>query len=170
MLVGVMSDSHDNMHNVERSAELFNSEGVELVIHLGDVIAPFIVRRMAEWLKARAVIVYGNNDGEKRLLRAAAEKAGYAIHEPPITLEIAGRKLLLAHGFGSKENTLTIVEALAVSGRFDAVLYGHTHQADNRSIGNTLILNPGETYGYLYGKPSVALLDLESFKARVVEL
>ncbi len=170
MLIGVMSDSHDNMPNVEKAAEIFNQESVELVIHLGDVVAPFIVKRMAERLKAKVIMIYGNNDGEKRLLRAVAERAGYEIHEPPVVVEVAGRRLLLAHGFGSKENTLAIVEALASSGKFDAVLYGHTHQADNRKLGNTLLLNPGETYGYLHGQPSIALLEIEAMEPRILRI
>lgn len=170
MLLGVMSDSHDNMPNVERAAEIFNREGVELVIHLGDVVAPFIVKRLAERLKAGVIMVYGNNDGEKRLLRAVAEEAGYEIHEPPVVVDVAGRRLLLAHGFGSKENTLAIVEALASSGRFDAVLYGHTHQADHRRLGDTLLLNPGETYGHLHGEPSIAILDTEDMKPQILAI
>jgi putative phosphoesterase len=170
MLVGVMSDSHDNMEKVVEATELFNREGVELVIHLGDIVSPFIVRRLGETLKAKMIIVYGNNDGERLLIREVAAKYGYSVHEPPRAVEIGGRRVLLAHGFGDPDNTSTIVEALAASGKFDAVLYGHTHRTDNRLVNGVLILNPGETYGGLTGKSTVAILDMEDLSASIIQL
>ena len=43
MKIGVLSDSHDNVHMVAKAVELFNDEGVVLVVHAGDFIAPFVV-------------------------------------------------------------------------------------------------------------------------------
>jgi len=62
------------------------------------------------------------------------------------------------------------VEALAVSDRWDAVLYGHTHRIDLRRVGQTLVLNPGEVYGALTGRSTFAVLDLDRMEAEVVEV
>jgi len=62
-----------------------------------------------------------------------------------------------------------VVSALAESRRWDAVLYGHTHEASIDYRRSVLLLNPGDCSGYL-GRPSVALLDLKTMKARLVEL
>ena len=48
MKIGVFSDSHDNVPMVKKAVELFNNEGVELVIHAGDFIAPFVVAAMGD--------------------------------------------------------------------------------------------------------------------------
>ena len=63
MLVGVVSDTHDNVPAVERAVEIFEGEGegVDAVIHCGDVIAPPVVG-LFEGLEVHAVL--GNNDGD----------------------------------------------------------------------------------------------------------
>lgn len=170
MLVGVVSDTHDNTRLASRAGEIFSKEGVDAVIHLGDVISPFTLAALLAQIEVRkAYIVLGNNDGEKFGLQRVAQSYGAKLLEQPSTVEIGGRRLLLLHGFGSPENTVEIVEALAESGRWDAVLYGHTHQADSRFHRRILILNPGDGGGVL-SKPSIALIDLKTMKARLLSL
>ncbi len=40
MLIGLMADTHDNIHLIDRAVERFNEEGVELVLHAGDYVSP----------------------------------------------------------------------------------------------------------------------------------
>ena len=170
MLVGVMSDSHDAIRNVETAVNVFKREGVDVVIHLGDIVAPFTLARIASSLAgARVEAVFGNNCGEKPLLIETARRFDVNIGDPPRVVNVGGRKLLLVHGFGSPEQTVELVEALALSGKWDGVLYGHTHKPDYRYVQGRLILNPGEVAG-VFGKPTVALLDTDTLRARIVEL
>jgi len=170
VLIGVVSDTHDNLEAARRAARIFVERGVGLVLHLGDVIAPFTLKPFREEGVEKMVVVYGNNCGEKLGLLRAAGRLGYEIHEPPHLVEAGGRRILMLHGYGPAEKTLMVVEALAASGRFDAVLYGHTHRVDNRVVGSTLILNPGEACGYLTGRRTVAILDTSDMSVEVVEL
>jgi len=48
LLVGVVSDSHDDVASVRKVAEFLHRSGVEAVIHLGDIIAPFTLRELAK--------------------------------------------------------------------------------------------------------------------------
>ncbi len=41
MMIGIVSDSHDNVPMLQRAVEYFNHAGCELVIHAGDIISPF---------------------------------------------------------------------------------------------------------------------------------
>ncbi|NIO23209.1 MAG: YfcE family phosphodiesterase, partial [Candidatus Aenigmarchaeota archaeon] len=41
MKIGIMSDTHDQTRRVRKAVDIFNKEKVELVIHCGDIIAPF---------------------------------------------------------------------------------------------------------------------------------
>ncbi|KUK61823.1 MAG: Phosphodiesterase [Methanoculleus marisnigri] len=61
---------------------------------------------------------------------------------------------------------------LALAGRkaFDIVVHGHTHQAEVRTPGPTLVVNPGETCGYLTGRPTVAVLDTVSRNVELIDL
>jgi len=167
MLLGVMSDSHDNIPNVRKAVEKLIGEGVDMIIHLGDIISPFTLREICN-KGIRVEAVFGNNCGEKMLLSKVARECGGAIDDPPKILQVDGRRILLLHGFGSKNLTVQIARTLASSGNYDIVLFGHTHEAIIEKHGNTLLLNPGETLGYLTGRASIAVVDTDTLKARVL--
>ncbi len=168
MLIGVLSDTHDYIRGARLAARLFTEHRVELVIHLGDIVAPFTLRALREAGVKNLIAIYGNNDGERLLLQRVASAIGFEIHEWPYILEVGGRRLALVHGYGSPEETRRVVEALLPG--VDAVLYGHTHQATVEKHGERLVLNPGEACGCFTGRVTAALLDLSSMEARVVEL
>lgn len=170
MLVGVLSDSHDNIVRVRQAVELFNDRGVDVVFHLGDIVSPFTLRVLGG-LEAEVYVVFGNNDGDKLLLSRVARESGLSIVEQPLVVEVAGLKIIAVHGWGSKDYTRGIVDSLASSGRYDVVLYGHTHEVDvRRRAGGVLIVNPGEVYGYLTGRSTIAIMDSRGPSVEVVEL
>ncbi len=170
----VVSDTHDNIKRLTDYLESLDTSGrgIRWLIHLGDIVSPFTLRRLARAAAGKGlsvIAVFGNNCGEKLGLLRVAGESGVSLGEPPRTVELDGRRVLLVHGFGSKENTLEIINALAVSNKWDAILYGHTHEADLRVANGTLILNPGDAGGNLE-KPSIAVLDLEKLEAEIVWL
>ncbi len=166
MKIGVISDTHDHLENLDKAIELLNTEEVELVIHCGDFISPFVIRRLYK-LKPKVVGVFGNNDGDRGLLMKIAKDVNVELHNMPYDLELCGKRIHVLHGLGSPEYTRRTVELLAKSGAYDIILYGHTHKIDLRKIGDCLVLNPGEVFGMLTGRSSVAILDIETFKVRI---
>ncbi len=161
-MIGLMSDSHDHMDAIRGAVGFFNSRGVDLVLHAGDLISPFTAGEFRK-LECGFVAVYGNNDGERRGL--AEGFSGIADLKDFMELEHNGKKIALYHG--TYEG---IVDALADSGRYDIVVRGHTHRADIKVKDNTTVINPGETCGYLTGKKTIALLDTENMKAEIINL
>ncbi len=159
-LVGLITDTHDNKHSVEKAVALFNDRKVGLVIHAGDYIAPFNARWMAP-LMAPMVGVFGNNDGERFGLRAQFKKLG-PIHRAPYGFEHEGKRVLVLHEPDE-------VDALAASGAYDVIVYGHTHTIDVRP-GKTLVINPGEAGGWVSGRCSVGVLDLEQMDVEILDL
>jgi uncharacterized protein len=159
MLIGIMSDTHDNVTFTKKAVDLFNSRKVEFVIHAGDYTSPFTLKLFKE-LSCRYAGIFGNNDGDKLLLQ---ERAGGNIHNQPYIFILHERKIVVMHEHH-------VVEALADSGHFDLVIYGHTHTADIRKIKNTLVINPGEVSTWLYGKSTVAIADLAKMEAQIIEL
>lgn len=162
MLIGILSDTHENLPFIARAVERFNQAKVDLVLHLGDIVAPFCIKELQKLDKARVVAVFGNNDGEKKVWREKIPAVG-EIHDAPFEMTAEGQILLLLH-------EPALLDALAASQRYDVILYGHTHRVDKRSVGKTLILNPGECGGWLYGKNTIALLELPGKDVRIVEL
>lgn len=157
-MIGIMSDTHDNLAPTQKAIELFNSRKIEFVIHAGDYTSPFTLK-LFNGLRCKYAGVFGNNDGDKLLLQ---ERAGGNIHNQPYIFELSAKKIVVMH-----EHHLA--DALADSGHFDLVVYGHTHKADVRRVRNTLVVNPGEVGAWLYGKSTVALVDLDRMEAEILE-
>ena len=61
MLIGVVSDTHNNLKNIELIIDLFNDEDVSLVVHTGDIANAKSLDKFSR-LKCSLVGVYGNND------------------------------------------------------------------------------------------------------------
>ncbi|NPA47635.1 MAG: metallophosphoesterase [Thermococci archaeon] len=159
MLIGIMSDTHDNLPAIRQAVDFFNEKGVELVLHAGDYVAPFVGREL-ERLNARFMGVFGNNDGERAGLRKALGVEGEVIE-----IEANGVKIAVTHGTND-----VIVRALARSNLYDIVVVGHTHRYEIREEGRTILVNPGEVCGYLTGIKSVALLDTVRRDVRIINL
>jgi len=160
MKIGVMSDSHDNIPNVERAVALFNEIGVDLVVHAGDFIAPFAIDPLAD-LNCRVVGVFGNNDGERVVVAKRFEAIG-EVHPNLARVSLGDRNIAVMH-------YPELAIPIAKSGDYDVVVYGHTHQIDIQK-GESLLLNPGETGGWTTGKATVAVVDLETLEATIHEL
>jgi len=59
IMIGLMSDSHDNLIAINKAISLFNQVDCSLVIHAGDIIAPFAARELRK-LKCPVKAVFGN--------------------------------------------------------------------------------------------------------------
>lgn len=163
MKVGLMADTHDRIDAVERAIDFFNRAGVEHVLHAGDLVSPFVAPKFAK-LKAKLHLVWGNNEGDRELVRVKFGEMDVKPLGNFAALELGGRKIALLHGTHEE-----IVGALLKSGTFDVVVRGHTHRAEVRE-GKTLLVNPGEVCGYLSGRLTVAMLDLAELSAEILEL
>jgi len=160
-MIGILSDSHDNVDMVREAARLFRAAGCDLVIHAGDFVAPFTARELSA-AGCPVAAVFGNCDGEKAGLRRALEPFG-SIQEGPRVLEQAGRRILVTHLDGA-------VARYAAEGACDLLVYGHTHRGEIRAVGKTLIVNPGETGGWVTKKSTIALYDPAANTAELLPL
>ncbi len=163
-LIGLISDTHDNLRAVRELADRMNDEGVEVVLHAGDYVAPFTLPELAKIDCEEFIGVFGNNDGERDFLREKAEEVGFNLVGEVFTGEVLGLKVAMVHG--TEE---AIVEALARSGQYDVVVYGHTHEPEERRVGDTLVVNPGEACGYVTGRRTAALLDPDERTVKLIE-
>jgi len=160
MLIGVMADSHDNVPKLEAAVSLFKQRQVQHVLHAGDFVAPFAIDPL-RGLDCPVLSVFGNNDGERLGLAARIREIG-EVHAYLATATLDDRRIAVVH-------YPELAEPLAESGAYDLVVYGHTHRVDQRQD-HGLLLNPGETGGWLTGCSTVAVVDLTTFRVRIHEL
>jgi putative phosphoesterase len=158
--LGVISDTHDNMPKIAQAVELFNGEGVDLVLHAGDFISPLTAKQF-KGLNTELVGVFGNNDGDKLYLIKKFKGVG-ELYTDYRELELGGRRIVLMH-------EPKFLEALIASKVYDLIVYGHTHHIDLRQ-GPPLVLNPGEGGGWLSGRSTAALVDLAKMEAAIIDL
>ncbi len=162
--VGIMADTHDRLQMIDKAVEALNGEEVDLVLHAGDYVAPFAVSHLKP-LKAKLIGVFGNNDGDKNLLRKKFNEIGAKIYGKFAEITADSLKIAMIHG---EEEAL--LKALVSSNYYDVVIHGHTHKAETYTVGKTLVINPGEVCGYLTGKSTIAILDLKQLKAKIISL
>ena len=94
---------------------------------------------------------------------AAGMKIVGTLGEPPFGFKTTdGKRFLLTHMDRSLRG---------LDGEFDVAIYAHTHKPSitHDELGR-LFINPGETSGWSYGRPSVALLDTATMEAKIVWL
>lgn len=159
MVIGVVSDTHNNLKNIEKIIHLFNEEKVPLVVHTGDIASAQSLEKFSQ-LHCNLIGVYGNNDRNEFGLAEIAKKNQFEIDEPPKIIEVHNRTIALFHEPECVDNFL--IENKDI----DVVLHGHTHRYRNEVQNNILIFNPGESAGMQRGKNAIGLVDLEKLVAK----
>jgi hypothetical protein len=149
MKIGIISDTHDNLTKIKEAVNILNDKKVEFVFHCGDFIAPFSLEYL-EKLNCDWLGVFGNNDGERDGL---AKRSKGKIKEAPYLGEFFSKKIAITHIYKELDA--------------DVVLFGHTHKVEIKKE-RQLVINPGEVSGWLYGKSSLVLLDLDKLEPEVL--
>ena len=163
MLVGILSDIHDNLENLEKALGAFRQRNVKTLLFLGDFCSP-IPARMLGAFDGTVHCVFGNGDGDRFTIHkfATNQFPSLIIHGEYAELELNGCRLALTHyPFYGK--------ALAATKRYDVVLSGHTHEREVEHYSETLYLNPGEVMGW-NGSPSCVLYDTATKTVEFLEL
>jgi putative phosphoesterase len=165
MLIGLISDTHDNLPQIEKAITFLNNAGVQLVLHAGDYCSPFTIAKFKA-LNCRFVGVLGNNDGDQELLKKRfSETQNCEIHGRFAQIDINDYRIALLHG-----DEPELLFALRYGQRFNVIVHGHTHNKAIEQHENMLIFNPGELCGYLTGKSTFALLNTETKEAQIIEI
>jgi putative phosphoesterase len=161
MKIGIISDSHDHIENIEKSFRVFKDRKVDYVLHLGDYVNPNSVRACRD---IKLVGIFGNNDGDKFRLATAFNAVGGELKGDFHEFEENGLKFACYHGSEPQ-----IRDALVECGTYDIVLCGHTHECINKTTGNTILLNPGTAHGF-GGRATIMIFDTRTKAAEVIGL
>jgi putative phosphoesterase len=146
VVVGLISDTHGLL----RPGVYESLEGVELILHAGDVGGQHVLTELEAIAPVHAV--FGNTDAPgERGLRAE------------LSLRIEGVTIHVSHGHEVGQPTAS---RLLVRYDADVLVYGHTHRALIERSGSRLVVNPGAAGPKRFDvKPSVARLTISSGRA-----
>lgn len=150
MRIGIISDTHGLLRPQAEHA----LQGVEMIIHAGDVGDPEILASLKQI--APVFAVRGNVD------------TGKWVQELPATtvVEANGASFYVLHN-------LAELDLRPEAAEFDFVVSGHTHQAEQAERNGVLYLNPGSAGPRRFQLPvTLAILDLDKrpWKAEILKL
>ena len=159
MIVGVVSDTHNNIKNIENIIKIFNKEKVDLVIHTGDISKAETLRLFSE-LSCPMTGVFGNNDRTEKGLKEVCYEYGFNFQNPPLSLTLENKKIAVFH---EPELIDSYIKKFV---DVQLIIHGHTHRYREDTLNDIIIFNPGESAGFLKGKNALGIIDLDNFKIR----
>jgi putative phosphoesterase len=170
--IGVLSDTHipDRVRDLHPEIlPTFQKLKVDLIIHAGDISIPEVLQRLEEVAPVQAV--RGNRDW-------------WRIRYLPTIKEIIIKevKVFITHGHGNLFSYIWdkfpywilgykferfVKKFLKLEQDFDVIIFGHSHQPENRWVEGRLYFNPGSTYDPLQKQlgPSIGLIKIGERKA-----
>ncbi|MDP2750670.1 MAG: YfcE family phosphodiesterase [Nanoarchaeota archaeon] len=160
-MIGLISDTHDNVFGIRKAVEIFKKNEVVCVIHCGDIIAPVTVKLFAG---LKVLFVKGNCDGDVPMIKKKVDEISGSFYEKFGELDYKGKSIAFTHG-----NDAALLKQLISSKRYDYVIRGHTHESGDEMDGSTRVINPGTLY-LGSEKYTIALLDVENDEVRFIEL
>ena len=150
MRIGIISDTHGLLRPEAEQA----LQGVQLIVHAGDVGSPEILTRLRGI--APVFAVRGNVDTE-----------AWARELPETTVvEAGGATFYILHN-------LSALDLKPEAAKFDFVISGHTHQAERSDRHGVIYFNPGSAGPRRFHLPvTLALLDLKvkPWNPQIIEL
>ncbi|MFA6410160.1 MAG: metallophosphoesterase family protein [Candidatus Buchananbacteria bacterium] len=163
MRIAIISDSHDNIPNIEKFLDWVNKNQIEMIIHCGDLAAPSIISKELDPKFFGPIHFVHGNVADRELNEKFAKESKHAVcHGDLGELEIEGVKIAFCHY--PKQ-----AEELGLTKKYDLVFYGHDHTPWEKQIEKTRLLNPGTLAG-MFNKATFAVYDTKTKKAELILL
>ncbi len=161
MRIGIFADAHDHVDHVRAAVAAFNELRCDLVLFAGDFVSPIVIPPLRK-LNCRMLACFGDNEGNHTGIQGGLRIIG-AVGFPPFGLETEdGVRIVLTH---RPEDLRGHV------GDCDVIIHGHTHRSSIQQDGQgRWVINPGETSGWTFRQPSIAVMETAPLSACIVSL
>jgi uncharacterized protein len=163
MKIGLLSDTHNNLANLQIALERFRKEGIQTLIHCGDLTDIEVARALVGF---RVICLLGNGDvasGEIRQVLMEQNPDNYVglVYRG----EIGNARIAATHGHLPGQ-----IDELLRSGDHDYIFKGHSHMHEDERIGSTRLINPGALGGLRREDRHICLLDLDTDQAVFINI
>lgn len=163
MNIAIISDSHDNIPNIEKFIKWANGNNAGAVIHCGDICAPSIIKNfLGPKLNCPVHLIHGNVSDRELLAKVSEQFKNVTLHGDFGEVKLGGKKVAFAHYPNQAKE-------LAELGKYDLVFYGHNHQPWDEVVGKTRMLNPGTLAG-MFNRATFAVYETGTGKAELMLL
>jgi len=141
--IAIISDSHDNLPNIQKFLTFCRKNNVKAMLHCGDISS----LKTYDYLQE-------NFDGEIFAVEGNADQIDLPKKQ---IFQIENLKIGLTHLKALAKNLLI------KNPNLDFIFYGHTHKPWIEHMNNCYLANPGTLAGMFY-KASFAILDTKTKK------
>ena len=150
MKIVIISDTHDNVPNMEKALKWMKENQIEQIIHCGDLCAPALLKfTLAPNFTGPIHLVFGNVE-DRDLTSKLAKELNHVTHYGDVgEIELGNKKIAFTH-FPDKG------KELSETGKYDLVFYGHNHKPWEETINRTKLINPGTLAG-MFNKATFAV-------------
>jgi uncharacterized protein len=152
VILGILSDTHDEVERTRNAVALLVAKGVTMLVHCGDIYGPAII---SECSVLPLYFVFGNRDCDHvPLLRKAATEHGANCLGWGGQFAVGEKRIAVVHGH------LTMDLKPLLDAKPDVLFSGHSHIRGEWRDREVRRINPGalaEADGF-----SVATLDLKT--------
>jgi len=152
MLIGILSDTHNNVKRTLNAIEVFRERGVGMILHVGDITSGDM---LALFNGFNAKFVFGNEDKDQAGLNNESLRLGFGSIGYQLVFETDGKRIIMFHG-----SDVPFFRECVASGEYDYIIKGHTHFFENYLSNKSRVINPGaldRAYEF-----TVATLDTET--------
>ena len=174
MKIGIISDTHDNIPNIEKAINWMNQNRVERLLHCGDISTRETMEFISRKFPGEIFAVFGNMD--------VGKNRNWEFPNVKLYPEICEIKLDGNSSTGSGRRKISFchmpkkAKELAKTEKYDIVFYGHTHKPWEEKIlvspkpegeggggGSCRLVNPGNIAGIIYN-PTFAVYNTSTDK------
>ena len=167
MLIAVISDSHDNIVNIDKMLGLAKKEKIKIILHCGDICAAGVLRYIAQNFSGDIYFILGNIHSEaEKFIKYEKKFPNLHFQKEEGLVKIPGLKHKIALIHHPKD-----AKALVTTDQYDFIFYGHTHKPWIEQIDQTILANPGTMAG-MFTKATFATWDTATGKLelKILEL
>ena len=165
MKIAIISDIHENFHNLALFFKEIEKYDVKKIICLWDIINNGIAQILSK-SKIPVFMIRWNNDWDKVAITQTALKKWSNLEvwfDTFDILQIDNRKIFLTH-------YPMLAKPMSKSWDFDAVFYWHNHKKNIDNIWDCLILNPWEISAHKSGLASFWIYDTETNTWKLLDI
>ncbi len=154
--IGVISDTHGYIDPRVYPA----LEGVELILHAGDIGEEDVITSLETLAPVQAV--WGNVDTFPLTTR----------YPEVLAVDTGGVRICVIHQYVDlKTSNIQNVVRSQLGGKLDVLIYGHSHQARLERAGDTYLFNPGSAGKRRFSlRPAVGLITIYASGAFTPEI
>jgi len=162
MRIGVISDTHIPEKADRIPQKILNEfKNVDIIVHAGDLGDITVLEELNSTCN-NVKAVWGNMDPQEvrsRLSNKQVFKAGKY-------------KIGLMHGYGPPKGLLKYLSGAFSNEKLDIIIFGHSHEPFNETIGEVLYFNPGSATDKAFAEyNSYGIIEIDDgIKAKIIRI